>query len=54
MWPELLSLQEQTFNRPFQKYLNTVCFPAKRLRKHCLQFLLGLTIVRRETETGTI
>ena len=35
-----------------QKYHNTLCRPSKILHKHCLQFLLGLTIGPREIENN--
>ena len=34
----------------FGKYHNTLCLSPQILRKHCFQFLVGLTVVPRENK----
>ena len=36
----------------FGKYHNTFCLSPQILHKHCLQFLLGLTMVQRENKNN--
>ena len=36
----------------FQKYHNTLCLSSKIYHKHCLESLLGLTMVPREIENN--
>ena len=36
----------------FQKYHITLCLPSKILHKHCVHFLLGLTMVPRENKNN--
>ena len=38
--------------RVIQKYHNTLCLPSKILHKHCFQFLLRLTMIRRENKNN--
>ena len=36
----------------FGKYHNTLCLCPQILHKHCFQFLLGITMVRRENKNN--
>ena len=36
----------------FGKYHNTLCLSPQILHKHCFQFLLGITMIRRENKNN--